>query len=254
MAKNLIEIETDGYSCKQKEDVCFLNINQNAIEILTRIHDRDQLLAILSKINDSEKIKGLVLEISPTSKGDTELKKLIAYYQSKIEVRTVHRVKNALLQLVNIFVNLTKPTIAAMKGDIEQILFGFSLACDFRFATSNTIFQLSGLKLGLPTTGVLAYYLIQYIGRQRATDLLLSKTSLSAPEAKDLGLLTDVTTDEELMNHCIEKLNVIKQYPDYGISAVKRILQPDASDITNFMDKAFDEFLLNLFNIKKKEI
>ena len=54
MAKNLIEIETDRYSCKQKEDVCFLNINQNAVKILARNHDKYQLLAILSKINDSE--------------------------------------------------------------------------------------------------------------------------------------------------------------------------------------------------------
>ena len=108
--------------------------------------------------------------------------------------------------------------------------------------------------MGLPTTGVLAYYLVQYIGRQRTTDLLLTKTSLSAPEAKDLGLLTGVTIDEELIDNCLEKLNVINQYPSYGVSAVKRVLQPNPSEVANFIDKAFDQFILNLFMMKEKEL
>lgn len=257
MAKNLIEIETGGFSCKQKEDVCFVNLNQNAIEILTRIDVRDQFLSTLTKINDSENIRGVVLANSPTYKGDTELRNLMAFFskvfRSRIEDRAVPLFKNSTLQLANIFINYSKPIIAALNGDIGQILFGFSLACDFRFATSNTTFHLPSIKLGLPTTGVLAYYLVQYIGRQRSTDLLLTKTSLSAPDAKKLGLLTDVTTDEELINNSLEKLNVIKQYPSYGISAVKRVLQPNASDVTSFINKAFDEFILNLFMMKNKD-
>ncbi|MBW2492360.1 MAG: enoyl-CoA hydratase/isomerase family protein [Deltaproteobacteria bacterium] len=258
MVKNVIEVETDGFSCEQKEDVCFFSFNQNAGEIATRIDIKDQLLSTLKKIDDSEKIRGLVIANSPTYKGDTDLINMISYFskviRSPIEDGAVSRFKNATLQLVNILVNFTKPTIAAMNGDIGQIFFGLSLACDFRFATSNTIFHFPSVKLGLPTTGVLAYYLIRFIGHHRSTELLLSKTSLSAPEAKDLGLLTGVTTDEELMDYCIEKLNVIKQYPSYGISAVKRVLQADASDVTNFIDKAFDEFILNLFMLKKKEL
>ena len=258
MAKNLIEIEAGGFSCKQKEDVCFVSFNQNAGEIATRIDVRDQFLSTLEKIDNSEKIKGLVIANSPTYKGDTDLKNMMSYFskvfRSTVEDKAVNRFKNATLQLVNILVNFTKPTIVAMNGDIGQMLFGLSLACDFRFATSNTIFHLPNVKLGLPITGILAYYLIQFIGRHRSIDLLLTKASLSAPEAKDLGLITGITTDEELMNHCMEKLNVIKQYPSYGISAVKRILQPDASDVTNFIDKAFDEFIKYLFRLKKREL
>ena len=258
MAKNRLEIETDGFSCKQKEDFCLVNLNQNAIEILTRIDVKDQFLSTLRKIDDSKKIKGLVIANSPTYRVDIDLRNLIAHFSKifryGIEDRTVSRFKNSILQLVNIFINYTIPTIVAMNGAIEDNLFGLSLACDFRFATPNTTFHFPSVKMGLPTTGVLAYYLVQYIGRQRTTDLLLTKTSLSAPEAKDLGLLTGVTIDEELIDNCLEKLNVINQYPSYGVSAVKRVLQPNPSEVANFIDKAFDQFILNLFMMKEKEL
>ena len=71
-----------------------------------------------------------------------------------------------------------------------------------------------------------------------------------APEAKELGLLNYVTTEEELINKCLEKLNEIRLYPGYGISSMKRVLQPDASDVTRVIDKAFDEFIMNLFMMK----
>ena len=257
MGKDQIEIETDGFLCTQKEDVCFMTISQNAMEILTRNDVRDQFMSTLEKIDNSENIRGLVLMNSRTYEGDIELRKLIDYFfkvfQTEIENRTVHRFKNSTIQLVDLFINYSKPVIVAMNGDIGQILFGFSLACDFRFATPNTIFHLPSVKLGLPTTGVLAYYLVQYIGRQKSTDLLLTATSLSAPEAKKFGLLNDVTTEEELINKCLEKLNEIKLYPGYGISSMKRVLQPDAGDVTRIIDKAFDEFILNLFMMKNNE-
>ena len=75
----------------------------------------------------------------------------------------------------------------------------------------------------------------------------------SQSKAKGLGLLTGVTSDENLITDCIEKLNVINQYPIYGITAVKRVLQPNANDVTGFIDKAFDEFILNLLRVNNKD-
>ena len=256
MAKNLIEIEADGFSCKRKEDICFLDLNQNSIGILTRRDVKDQFISTLKKIDESKNIRGLVIANSPTYKGDLELKNLLAYFskvfRSRIEDREVNLFQHATSQVIDIFINYTKPTIAAMRGDIGEYLFTLSLTCDFRFATSNTLFHFPSIKLGLPTPGVMAYYLIQYIGRQRATDLLLTKTSLSASEAKDLGLLNGVTENENLIADCIEKLNVINQHPSHGIAAVKNILNPNSSDVTGIMNKAFEKFKFNLYTMKNK--
>jgi enoyl-CoA hydratase/carnithine racemase len=258
MAKNLIEIENDVFSCKQTDDVALVTLNQDANELLTNNEVRDAFLSTFSTIDDSLKIRGVVITNSSKLTGDTNLKRLITYISEALKYDSqkiaIQRFKNSMAQLVNLFINITKPTVAALNGDIGEGLFAISLACDFRYATPNTTFHLPTVKLGLPTTGILAFYLVHYIGLPRSIDILFTKTSLSAPEVHDLGLLTDVTTDEELINRCIEKLNDISQCPSYGISAMKRILRPDTNEINKHIDRAFEAFILNLNMIKKSTV
>ena len=255
MEKNSIEIENDVFSCKQTDDVAFITFKRNVIDLLTNNEVRNAFLLTSSKIEDSQKIKGVVVTNSSEYAGDTNLKSFITHTIENLEYGeqnvTIQRFKNTLEQLANFFNNLTKPSVAALNGNIGEALFAISLACDFRYATSNTIFHIQTVKLGLPTTGVLTFYLINYIGLPRSIDILLTKTSLTAPEVHDLGLLTDVTADEELMSRCVEKLNDISQYPSHSISAMKRILRPDTNDISRLIDRAFEEFGLNLKEIRK---
>ena len=255
MEKNLIEIENDVFSCEQTDDVALVTLKQSASEFVTDNKVKDAFLSALSKIDDSLKIKAVVITTSSKFTGDINFKRLITFISEVLKHErqdiAIRRLKNSMAQLVDLLLNFTKPTFAALNGDIGQGLFGISLACDFRYAVPNTNFHVSSVKFGLPTTGVLAFFLAHYIGLPRSIDLLFTKTSLSAPEVHDLGLLTEVTTEEELINRCIEKLNDISQYPSYGISALKRILQPDTNEMYKLMDKAFEAFILNLNMIKK---
>jgi enoyl-CoA hydratase/carnithine racemase len=66
---------------------------------------------------------------------------------------------------------MTKPTITALNGNIGEVLFAMSLVCDFRYATPNTIINLPAVKFGLPTAGVLSFYLIHHLGRPRSIDI-----------------------------------------------------------------------------------
>ena len=255
MEKNSIDIENDVFSCKQTDDVAFITFKRNVIELITNNEIRNAFLLTSSKIEDSQKIKGVVVTNSSEYTGDTNLKSFITHTIENLEYGeqsvTIQRFKNTLEQLANFFNNLTKPSVTALNGTIGEALFAVSLACDFRYATSNTIFHFQTVELGLPTTGVLAFYLVNYIGLPRSIDILLTKTSLSAPEAQDLGLLTDVIADEELMSRCVEKLHAVNRYPSYCISAMKRILRPDTNEVSRFLDKAFEEFGLNLKKVKK---
>ena len=49
MAKNLIEIENDVFSCKQTDDVALVTLNQNANEILTNNEANDTNSVRLAK-------------------------------------------------------------------------------------------------------------------------------------------------------------------------------------------------------------
>ena len=68
---------------------------------------------------------------------------------------------------------------------------------------------------------------------------------------RDIGLLTDVTADEELINRCVEKLNDISQKPSHSISAIKQLFRPDEIEMHKYIDRAFETIALNLAEIKE---
>ncbi len=256
MGKNSIEIENDVFSCKQTNDVALVTFKQNPMEILANEKVKNAFISALSKIDDSRKMKGTVITNSPDYIGGNyiKLKSIISHLVETLEVERrrdeIQRLKYSTEQLVNLFIHLKKPTIAALNGDIGETVLGISLSCDFRYATSKTIFHHQTVKLGLPTDGVLAFYLINYVGLPRTIDTLLSKTSLSAPEVRDMGLLTDVTAEEELISRCVEKLKVISQHPSHSISAMKQLFRPDENEIHRYVDRAFETIVLNLDKIR----
>ena len=255
MGNDSIEIENEVFSCKQADDVALVTFNRNVIELLSNSEARNAFYATFSKIEDSDKILGVVITNSSNYSGDTKLQSFINHIIENLEYGkqnlTIQRFKNTLEQLASFFSNIKKPTVAALKGNIGEALFAVSLACDFRYATPDTTFHIQTVKIGLPTTGVLAFYLVHYIGLPQSIDVLLTKTSLSATEANTLGLLTDVVAEDELMHRYKEKFDAIRQYPSYSILAMRRILRPDASEISRFLDRAFEEFGLNLKVIRK---
>ncbi len=181
MEKNSIEIENDVFSCQPRDNFALLTFERNVIELLTNSEVRNAFFSTFSKIEDSEKIKGVVITNSTKYTGDTNLKSFITHIIENLEYGkqniTIQRFKNTLEQLAKFFSNITKPTVSALKGNIGEALFAVSLACDFRYATSNTTFHIQTVKLGLPTTGVLAFYLVNYIGVPRSIGTADTKSS-----------------------------------------------------------------------------
>ena len=255
MENNTIDIDNDVFLCTQTEDVAFVSFKENPLEILSDSEIMDAFFSTFTKIDDSRKIKGVVITNWSEYSGGIYLKKAISHIVETLkhekQSTAIQRLKNSIEQLVNLFINLTKPTITALNGNIGEVLFAMSLVCDFRYSTPNTIVNIPTVKFGLPTTGVLPFFLAHHVGKPRSIDILITKTSLNAAELNDLGLLTDVVTDEEIINQCIKILKDISRYPSYGISAMKRILRPDTNEVSKFIDRAFEEFILNINEVKE---
>jgi len=109
MAKNLIEIENDVFSCTQKDDFALVTLNQSVNEILTNNEIKDAFLAIFSTIDDSQKINGVVIANSSKYTGEINLQSLTAHISEvlKYERRdiAIQRFRNAMAQLVSLFIN-----------------------------------------------------------------------------------------------------------------------------------------------------
>ncbi|MFC1969123.1 enoyl-CoA hydratase/isomerase family protein [Chloroflexota bacterium] len=92
------------------------------------------------------------------------------------------------------------PVIAAINGDALGQGLEMALACDLRLAAETTRLGLPDIASGfIPRDGG-TQRLPRLIGRARALELILTGESISAAEARQLGLVNKVVPPPELMS------------------------------------------------------
>ncbi len=114
-------------------------------------------------------------------------------------------------RIVTLIAELPKPVVAATRGDIRNMGFGFFLAADVRLATTEATFTTPDLAGGLLPGWGLTHTLPRLIGGSRALELLWSGRTLNAAEAARLGLIDRVIPPEhfeEVIDAFIAKLGV----------------------------------------------
>ena len=122
--------------------------------------------------------------------------------------------------------------IAAIEKYAFGVGFELCLACDFRFATEDALVGLPEVTIGqMPGSGG-SVRIARLIGMTRAKDIVMLGKRLSAPEAKDVGLITQVAADagalQELIQDYTKQLNALAPI---SLRALKRVLNaaPDTS-------------------------
>jgi 2-(1,2-epoxy-1,2-dihydrophenyl)acetyl-CoA isomerase len=129
----------------------------------------------------------------------------------------------AVSQAVNVAVrNLDKLTIAAINGFAIQTGFSFALACDFRIAAQSARMGSATLRFALLPDEGGQWLLVQHLGVARAMDFLMRKRIVTADEALELGLVHQVTTDEELAATALDLARELADGPQVAMRLLKR--------------------------------
>ena len=152
--------------------------------------------------------------------------------------------------LFNKIENLKKPVIAAVNGFALGGGLELAMACHIRYASENA-------KLGLPevTLGLIPGYggtqrLPKLVGKGLANEIIFSAKMIPAAKAKEIGLVNEVFTLEELLPKTKELATLISRNSPQGIS--KAIAAVNASDTENGFEleiKSFGE----LFDMEDKK-
>ena len=126
--------------------------------------------------------------------------------------------RNGQQTLFNKIENLNKPVIAAVNGFALGGGLELAMACHIRYASENA-------KLGLPevTLGLIPGYggtqrLPQLVGKGIANELIFSAKMISAERAKEIGLVNEVFSSEELLTKTKELASLIARNSPMGIS------------------------------------
>lgn len=242
-----ITLETDEISCFRQDEFAILSLQRGAFEVLTNLEAKQQLLDLMLNIDNAPDIKGVVVINSDDYPGDEKYRAFLQQVMGGEMGSTytsgtnVARVRHAVEQLTLQAVRFSKPMVAGMHGRITGEFFGTVLPFDFRFATNSSVLTFPSVSLGFPPSAALVYYLGQFAGKAKATEIVMSGQEVSANDAVALGLITEVVDREKLMERCLETLTQVCRAPIPVLSAVRSLLHPEIAEIEAYLDHSFDK-------------
>jgi enoyl-CoA hydratase len=136
------------------------------------------------------------------------------------------------------------PVLAAINGFSLGGGNELAMSCHIRIASINAKFGQPEVNLGLIPGYGGTQRLIQYIGKGRAMELLLTGDMIDAEKALEYGLITHVTTPETLIDTAKKIITKISQK---GPEAVARTIEM----VNAYFDKTSNGFVKEIDGFKK---
>ena len=132
--------------------------------------------------------------------------------------RGVQRVARALL-------DVEIPAIAAVNGHAVGLGADLACLCDIRIAAKSALFACSFIKVGIVPGDGGAWALQQVLGYAKAAELFFTGDRFDAATAKDIGLVSQVVKDDELMEAALAMAERIVCNPPRALRLTKRLLR-----------------------------
>jgi enoyl-CoA hydratase/carnithine racemase len=120
--------------------------------------------------------------------------------------------------------NYDKPLIAAVNGAAAGGGFALAMLHDIRLASERATFTSAFVRIGLVAEMGLSYTLPRAIGLEAAMDVMLTGRSVSAGEARDLGMVRKMVAHERLISDAIAYAEQIAAQPPVAVQFAKRAL------------------------------
>ncbi len=162
--------------------------------------------------------------------------------------------KSPQARLMEALVRFDKPLVAAVHG--AAIGGGTTMLthCDFIYAGESTKFQMPFINLAVvPEFGSSCSVPLR-IGHLRAAELLLLGTSFDGRRAAELGLVTDVVSDKDVLAKATETARKLAAKPAAALQASKRLMkQPFRAQIEAAMRAENEEFSAQVRSEDAKE-
>ncbi|MGA5464551.1 enoyl-CoA hydratase/isomerase family protein [Mycobacterium sp. NPDC050041] len=107
-------------------------------------------------------------------------------------------VADDLHRAISTFARTDAVLITAVNGTAAGAGFSLAITGDLVLAAESATFTMAYTKVGLSPDGSSSYYLPRLVGLRKAQELMLTNRTLTAAEAVDWGLATEVVPDAEL--------------------------------------------------------
>jgi enoyl-CoA hydratase/carnithine racemase len=133
-------------------------------------------------------------------------------------------------RLIQALIAFDKPIVAAVQG--AAIGGGTTMLthCDFVFAGESAKFQMPFINLAVVPEFGSSYTVPARIGYLRSAELILLGLPFNAKRAAELGLVTRVLTDEDLLATATQTARDLAKKPPAALQACKRLMKSSTRD------------------------
>ena len=118
---------------------------------------------------------------------------------------------------------LEKPVLAAINGPAAGAGLSLACACDLRLAAESATFVPAFISIGLVPDMGGTFFVRRLLGTARAFEWMTSGRRLSAAEALEWGLVSEVVEDERLAERAAERAAELAAMPTRGIALSRRL-------------------------------
>jgi enoyl-CoA hydratase len=139
--------------------------------------------------------------------------------------RIASKAMSVLADLVPAMQRMPQPIICAINGAAIGGGMCLTLGADIRLAGESAYFRAAGINNGLTATELgLSFLLPRAIGSSRAMEIMLSGRDVDAHEAADIGLVSRVVPDEDLLTEALDLADQINGWSTHGTQLTKRTM------------------------------
>ena len=126
--------------------------------------------------------------------------------------------------IATLLATMPKPVVAAVNGVAAGAGAAFSFACDFRVAADTAKFTMAFAGVGLSADSGSSWTLPRLVGMAKAKELLLLSPTLTADQARELGLVTEVVPAAEVAERSRDLALRLAAGPTVAYGAIRRSL------------------------------
>ncbi len=216
-----------------KNNVAYITLNRpkkhNALntEILV------QLNQILDDLEENQDVRAIQLKGNgPSFCAGGDINNMISRL-GKAHV-TKERLEKLLHSIQVKMQRLKIPSLATIHGNCYGAGLVLATACDIMISSNDAKFGFAYGNIGLVSEA--SYFLVRYLGLQRAKYLVFGRKVIDAKEAKRIGLVLETFSHDELMNAADSILDEWTSGPKSTIGLSKQLLNAA-------MDNHFEEQL-----------
>jgi 2-(1,2-epoxy-1,2-dihydrophenyl)acetyl-CoA isomerase len=181
-----------------------------------------QLYHVLQAASDNPEIRAILLDAQgPCFCVGADLK-----WAGQQEPAAFSTLVRAMHQVCEVLLTAPKPVICAIGGAAAGGGMSIALCGDVRIASLRASFKLAYPQVGMSLDGGSSFRIPQLIGMGRTQGLLYDDRTLSASEARDLGLIHEAVHPDKLEERARQRLEHLVRGATLAYGESKRLLNP----------------------------